>query len=273
MNSRPGSWAALVGRVGLAAVWLIGGWAFEASAQDAASRGLAIARAADRANQGFVGERNTMSMELVNAHGDVTRRKLRVETLEGTPGDAEQGDRTRIVLESPADVQGTKLLTWNHGKRDDDQWLYLPAIKRVKRISGSNKRGSFVGSEFSYEDLASNQVDKFSYKYLDEPVIGGRATFRYERTSRDPESAYSRQVLWLDKQYQLPLQIEFFDRAGALLKRAIFVDHRAYARLWRPSTVTMENLQTKKRTVIRWDDRQLGLALPAEHFDSARLED
>jgi hypothetical protein len=240
-----------------------------AESEDPASRGLAIARAADKANEGFVGERATMAMELVNAHGDVTRRKLDVVTLEGT----DDGDRSKVMFAWPADVKGTKLLTWTHRKGDDDQWLYLPAIKRVRRISASNKTGSFVGSEFSYEDLAGTEVEKFRYKLIDEPKLGGRDTYHLERVPVDANSGYARQIVWLDKQYQNPLRIEYYDRKNVLLKTATLDGYKQYGRLWRAGSITMENVQTRKRSVLAWENRQLGIKLSAAEFDSARLED
>jgi outer membrane lipoprotein-sorting protein len=236
---------------------------------DADRRGLDIAQAADRANQGFGSERATLSMDLVNAHGDVSKRKVAIETLEGTS----DGDRSRVIFEWPPDVKGTKLLTWTHKQREDDQWLYLPAIKRTRRISGSNKTGSFMGSELAYEDLASAEVERFGYRYIDEPTLNGRATFHIERTPRDPNSGYSREVVWLDKEYQNPLRIDFYDRKQALLKTATFAGYRRFDRFWRPASITFENLQTKKKTILTFDNRQLGVKLAPQTFDSARLED
>jgi hypothetical protein len=238
-------------------------------AEDPVARGLTIAQAADKANEGFMGERATMAMVLVNAHGDVTRRKLNVVTQEGTT----DGDRSKVVFEWPADVKGTKLLTWTHKAGGDDQWLYLPAIKRVRRISASNKTGSFVGSEFSYEDLAGTEVEKFRYKLIDEPKLDGRDTYRLERVPVDASSGYARQIVWLDKQYQNPLRIEYHDRAGTLLKVATLEGYKQFGRLWRAGSITMENVQTKKRSVLSWENRQLGIKLPASELDSARLED
>ena len=129
-----------------------------------------------------------MTLELINAHGDVTKRKMVMEVLEGT----DDGDKSRSVFEWPADVKGTKLLTWTHKKGDDDRWLYLPAVKRVKRISSSNKSGSFMGSEFAYEDFSSQEVEKYTYKLLDEPKqarprhLAHRARTRSTRTAATP---------------------------------------------------------------------------------------
>ena len=145
---------------------MVAGRAVAGPAED---KGLEIARKTDKANDGFKGEVSTMEMVLINAHGDRTTRKLTSRGIET----ASDGDRSRIEFEWPADVKGTRMLTWTHRKNDDDQWLYLPAVKRVKRISSNNKSGSFMGSEFAYEDLGSQEVDKYKYKLLaDEPVAG-----------------------------------------------------------------------------------------------------
>lgn len=240
-----------------------------AQTADAERRGLEIAQAADKANQGFASERATLSMDLVNAYGDVSKRKVAIETLEGTT----DGDRSRVIFDWPPDVKGTKLLTWTHKQREDDQWLYLPAIKRTRRISGANKTGSFMGSELAYEDLASAEVERFGYRFVDEPTLDGRATFRIERFPRDATSGYAREVVWMDKEYQNPLRIDFYDRRQALLKTAKFADYKRYDRFWRPATITFENVQTKKKTILTFDNRQLGAKLAPQTFDSARLED
>jgi hypothetical protein len=240
-----------------------------AGPEDLARKGLEVATAAHRANEGFASERATIGMELINAHGDVTSRRLTVETLEGR-GD---GDKSKLVFEWPADVTGTKLLTWTHKAGEDDQWLYLPAIKRIRRIGGSNKTGSFMGSEFAYEDLASTEPEKFTYRYLDEPRLGERSTSRIERFPVDQSSGYARQVVWLDKEYQSALRVEYYDRKNVLLKVASFAGYKPYGRWWRPTSVTMDNVLSKKRSVLRWQSRQIGARLAPQDFDSARLED
>jgi hypothetical protein len=234
-----------------------------------AEQGLAIAQQADRANQGFVSERSSLTMELVNAHGDVTTRRMVIETLEGK----DDGDRSRAVFEWPADVKGTKMLTFTHKRGDDDQWLYLPAVKRVKRISSNNKSGSFMGSEFAYEDLASAELEKFSYKLLGETPVDGRVCWQIERIPADKHSGYGRQVLWMDKEYLNPLRIDYFDRKNELLKTALFSGYRKHGKLWRFGKIEMNNVQTKKRSLLTWNDRQLGAKLDSAAFDSAAMEE
>jgi hypothetical protein len=232
-------------------------------------QGLKVAHEADRANAGFGTERSTLQMELVNAQGEVTTRRLMIESIEGT----EDGDRSRATFEWPADVKGTKMLTYTHKRGDDDQWLYLPAIKRVKRISSNNKSGSFMGSEFAYEDLASPEVEKYSYKLVAEPQIDGRRCFQIERVPLDKNSGYRRQMVWLDKEYLNPLRIEYFDRKDELLKTASFSGYRKLGKLWRFGRIEMVNVQTKKRSVLTWNDRQLGAKLNTAAFDSTALEE
>ena len=237
--------------------------------EDLARKGLEIARAANLANKGFVAEQAVVTMQLINAHGDVTRRKLAIVTLEGR----EDGDRSKVVFEWPPDVKGTKLLTWTHKRGDDDQWLYLPAIKRTRRISGSNKAGSFMGSEFAYEDLVGAEPEKFTYRYLDQVKVAGRDSDHFERFPVDRNSGYGRQVVWLDKEYQNPVRVEYYDRGNVLLKVATPADYRRLGALWRATLVTMENVLTKKRSIFTWESRQLGAPLSPSQFDSARLED
>lgn len=240
-----------------------------ARAETAEQKGLAIARKVDQANEGFVSERATMELELVNAHGDTTRRRMTNEILEGK----DDGDKSKTVIEWPADLKGTKLLTFTHKRGEDDQWLYMPATKRVKRISSNNKSGSFMGSEFAYEDLGSQEVEKYTYKFLEEVKENGRDAWRMERFPVDKASGYARQIIVIDKEYMLPARIEYFDRKNELLKLAVFSDFKRHGKWWKIGKIAVTNVQTKKRSVLTWTNRELGVKLDAARFDSATLED
>lgn len=237
-------------------------------AQSPEQRGLEVAQKVDKANAGFKSEKGELSMQLINAHGDVTNRKLTIEVLEGS----DDGDKSRSTFTWPADVKGTRLLTWAHKKGDDDQWLYLPAIKRVKRIASSNKSGSFMGSEFSYEDFGSQEVEKYTYKLIEEPKYEGRDVWLLERYPVDGSSGYTRQVLWMDKEYKLPVRIDYYDRKRELLKTAVFSEHKKYGSQYRSNKVEMSNVQTKKRSIITWTERRLDVDLQANLFKSEGLE-
>ncbi|MCB9727096.1 MAG: outer membrane lipoprotein-sorting protein [Deltaproteobacteria bacterium] len=241
-----------------------------AFAETPAEKGRRISAEAEKAGDGFKSESSLMTMILINAQGDRVERKMRSRTME-VDGD---GDRAIITFEWPADVKGTKLLTWSHKKDEDDQWLFLPSLKRVKRISSRNRSGSFMGSEFAYEDLGSQELDKYTdYKWLRQETVDGRPVEVIERVPTDRRSGYSRQIVWMDTGYQWPVKIEFYDRKNELLKTMTFSGWKQFGRYWRAGGIKVENHQTKKSSELSWEDRKLGVDVSASEFESANLDE
>ena len=148
------------------------------------SKGRAIAEEADRRASGFQDYRADMVMILRNRNAETGRRDMHIKVLE-MPQD---GERSLIVFDTPRDVKGSALLTHSHASGSDDQWLYLPAVRRVKRISSSNRSSPFMGSEFSYEDMTSSEVDEYTYLYLRDDELLGNRVFVVERYPRTPGS-------------------------------------------------------------------------------------
>lgn len=232
-------------------------------------RGLAIAVEADKRDTGWSDQTAKLRMVLRNRHGEESLRENRSSTLE-VQGD---GDKSLIVFDSPADVKGTAFLSYTHATTPDDQWLFLPALKRVKRISSANKSGPFMGSEFAYEDIASQEVPKFSYKYLADEQIDGRNAFMIERYPQYPDSGYTRQVVWIDQEMYQPLKIDFFDRKNDLLKTLTYHDYKEYlAQFWRPHRMEMVNHQTGKSTTLFWLEYNFKTGLTDRDFDQAALK-
>jgi outer membrane lipoprotein-sorting protein len=239
-----------------------------AVAGTAEEKGLAIATEADRRNDGFGDTSATLVMILRNRHGEESRREIRSKVLETK----DDGDKSLIVFDEPKDVAGTALLTYTHKTGDDDRWLYLPALKRVKRIASSNKSGPFMGSEFAYEDLGSQEVEKYTYKYLRDETLDGHEVFVLERFPKDPESGYTRNVLWIDKAEYRPLKMEFYDRKQSLLKTLSFADYRQYlGKYWRPGKLDMVNHQTGKSTTLLFKDYKFGNGFKDRDFDQNSL--
>ena len=169
-----------------------------------------------------------MVMILRNRHGEESRRRIRLRTLEVD----NDGDKSLTIFDSPKDVTGTAFLNFTHKVGDDDQWLYLPALKRVKRISSSNKSGSFMGSEFAYEDIASQEIEKYTYKWLRDEMYNSVECFVVERYPVDREnSGYSRQVSWLDKEEYRTRKVEYYDRKDAHLKTLTMSDPAIYGKI------------------------------------------
>lgn len=238
------------------------------AAQADAERGLAIAREMDARDRGFGDSTATMKMVLVDASGGERLRELRVKTLEGR----DDGDQLLAIFETPADVRGTVFLSHTHAGRADDQWLFLPAIKRVKRIAPANQSSPFMGSEFSYEDLASAEVEKYTYAYRGDERYEGDAGFLLERVPVDAESGYSRQRVWVDQERYVALKIEYYDRRGEKLKTLTLGDYRQYlGRYWRAHEARMENHQSGKLTILRWEDIGFRQGLGEQDFLPASM--
>ncbi len=241
---------------------------FNLMAQSAAEQGLQIAQEADRRDTGFHDSTAGLQMILRNSQGDESTRLIRVRTLE----QLNDGDKSLTTFDEPADVKGTNFLSFTHKTGPDDQWLYLPALKRVKRISSRNKSGPFMGSEFAYEDLSSQEVEKFTYKYLRDESYNGLDCFVVERYPEDRDSGYTREVAWIDKQAYRPQKIVFYDRKNSLLKTLTYSGYRQYLdKFWRADEMFMQNHQNGKSTRLIWSDYRFKSGLGERDFDRNSL--
>lgn len=242
---------------------------FSVHAQTAQEKGLSIIQEADKRDTGWKDMKTESTMTLRNQHGQVSNRKTRSKILE-VKGD---GDKSLITFDTPADIKGTTFLSHTHALKPDDQWLYLPSLKRIKRISSSNKSGPFLGSEFAFEDLSSQEVEKYTYRFIKDGTIEDRNTFVIERIPQYKKSGYKRQVVWLDKEYYQALKIVFYDRKNTLLKTLTLHDYKQYLnQYWRPSRMEMINHQTKKSTTLTWEKYEFQVGLNKRHFDKNSLK-
>lgn len=218
--------------------------------------------------RGFDNYTADMNMILIDAKGTEFPRQLRVKVLE-VAGDGEQ---SLAIFDAPADVAGIAFLSHTHILKSDDQWLFLPSLKRVKRISPANKTSPFIGSEFSYEDLASPEVEKYTYKYVGDGVVESRASYLLERYPVDDNSGYSRQLVWVDQERHVALKIEYYDRKNSKLKTLHSRGFKKYLdRYWQPSEMSMENHQSGKRSVLNWSNYRYGQDLGAQDFNPSSL--
>lgn len=241
-----------------------------ALASPAQDKALALIKQQDEKNSGFKDYTAAMVMTLKTASGDETVRSLRSGTLEvNTAGD---GDKSYMIFDKPADVRGTAILTHSHVK-NDDQWLFLPAVKRVKRLNSNNKSGAFMGSEFAYEDLSAPIIEKYTYTYLREEKCGDMQCHVIERVPAYENSGYTKNILWIDTKELRTLKIEYYDRKSALLKTLSNSNFKLYKnKFWRAETGTMVNHQNNKSTVLMSKDMQFGVGLKPGDFEPEALE-
>ena len=232
-------------------------------------RGLEIAKQADLKDTGYNDSTARLVMELKNKQGDTSIRHVRVKNLEVE----NDGDKGMSIFDQPADVKGTAFLTYSHSLKADEQWLYLPSLKRIKRISSKNKSGPFMGSEFAYEDISSQEVDKYTYKYIKDETLNDTDCFVIERYPAYQHSGYTRQIVWINKQEYRPEKIVFYDRKNSLLKTLIYTDYKQYlGQYWRADNMHMENHQTGKSTLLSWFDYKFRTGLTDKDFSRNSLK-
>ena len=232
-------------------------------------KGLRIAREASARNDGFKDFTAEMTMVIRDRHGRESVRQMRFKVLE-VP---EDGDKSLFVFDRPADVRGTALLTHAHINAQDDQWLYLPALKRVKRINAAKRSGSFMGSEFSYEDMSSLEVEEYTYKYLRDEPCGALDCTVIEQTPLDGNSGYSRKLVWQDTVELRTWKMELYDRKGSHLKTLTLADYRQFLdRFWRAGEQTMVNHLTGASTVLEWTSFQFQTDLADSEFTRTALQ-
>lgn len=236
---------------------------------EATAKGAAIAAEADRRASGYVDSEESFTMVLRDRRGQERVRTMRAKTLE-RPDD---GDWSLTIFDQPLDVRGTAMLTYSHGLEPDDQWLYLPALKRVKRISSKNRSGQFMGSEFAFEDMSDFMLEKYTYRYLRNEPCGELDCFVSEWVPAYQHSGYSRIEVLHDQDQYRTQRIEFYDHQGEHLKTLHLRNHQLHnERFWRPMELTMLNHQTAKSTLLHYDHIEFGVGLTERNFDQNALK-
>ena len=240
-----------------------------------AQKGLAIAEETSRRDDGFGDFSVEGQMVLKNKAGKESVRKFKTTTFE--IADPTIGDKSIIVFSEPRDVRGTALLTHTKIEPDDDsQWIFLPALKRVKRISSSNRTGKFVSSEFSYEDLGSEEVADNEHVWISDgpcPTDASLTCAMVESTPKNKKSGYSKRVSYTDLDEYRVHKIEFYNRRGDLEKILTFADYKQYeGQYWRAHDMLMENMQTGKSTRLSWGPYTFRAGLSERSFTPQALE-
>lgn len=232
-------------------------------------KAIAIAKERKARDIGWGTNEAKVLMVLKNAQGNEATRELKVMTLEVV----DDGDKALTIFESPRDVKGTAFLSFSHALEADEQWIFLPALKRVKRISSKSKSGPFVGSEFAFEDMTSFEVEKFSYIFLGEEKVNGEECYVLKQTPQYEFSGYSYQKVWIDKSHYRVQKIEFYDQKEALLKTLELSDYKLFKdKYWRPMKSFMRNVQTRKSTYLLTEEMSFDTELTDSDFDKNSLK-
>jgi Outer membrane lipoprotein-sorting protein len=216
-----------------------------------------------------------MRMRLVDRQGRARERSMTFLTLQGTGG---KGDRTLVRFGYPNDIKGTALLVWEHPESDDERFLYLPALGRVRRIAGAEKQESFVGSDLSYEDVGGRDIADYTYAFADPnatwtaPDGGTHAVWALESRARDSAADFPRSVSLVLKDRFVVVHSELFNRRG---ERAKTFDVKRLERvdgIWTVMELAVVNEREKTRTELTTTSIRYNAGLTEEDFSRRVLE-
>lgn len=214
------------------------------------------------------------SMTLVNKKG--RKRERIMQTYEKKSASGE--NRSLLKFLAPKKIFNVGLLTWQHsGETDDDQWLYLPASKRVKRIASAGKKNPFMGSDLSFEDMQPEDLQAHTYKVIGEEGIDGQLCWKIEALPASKKearaSAYGKRYIWLRKDITYPVKMAFYNRRDALVKQASYEQlEQIEGTLWRHNKSVMSTLKKKTSTIVIINKRQIGLEISENQFNQQVLK-
>ena len=211
-----------------------------------------------------------MQLTLVKKNGDKRERKMVSWAMD------EGKDTKKIMFFTyPGDVKGTGFLTWDYDQagKEDDKWLYLPAMKKTRRISGSSsKTDYFMGTDFTYDDMGGRSVDEDKHTLLREETRDGHKCWVVESVPNDPHEVYSRKVTWIRQDSDTGVYCEFYDKLGKLHRVMTVTDLQKVEGFWTVMKMEMKNVQSGHSTQIVVSEPKYDIKVDKSLFTVAKLE-
>ncbi len=214
--------------------------------------------------------KSDLTMTLTNSRGSQRIRKIKQFIKEYKNGD----EKKIMFFTSPADVKGTSFMDWSYGdsNKDDDMWIYLPALKKVKRISSESKSDYFMGSDFTYDDLGDRKPSKDNDKILREETFKGQDCYVVESTPKDPDYMYSKTVTWVVKGEWFGLKKEFYDEDGEHLKTLKVNSYKKINGYWVILNMEMDNIQKDHQTLMVLKNVKIGSGIRNSYFTERMMK-
>lgn len=212
----------------------------------------------------------TIEMTLIQKSGH-----KRVRKLESWAMDVGKDTKKIMFFTYPGDVKGTGFLTWDYDNsaKVDDKWLYLPAMKKTRRISGkSSKTDYFMGSDFTYNDMSTRSVDEEQHKLLREETLGGHKCWVVQSVPNDKDEIYARRVTWIRQDCLMAVKGEYYDKLNKLHRRLTISNIEKVQGFWTMHLMQMENVQTGHKTVIRMGNQRFNVKVSPNLFTVSKLE-
>jgi len=211
-----------------------------------------------------------MNMTLIDADGDTSLRRLQILMIEEN-----DLSRTLTVFKAPASVENTRFLTIENKDRNDDQWIYLPTLRKMRRIAAGERSGSFMGSDFSYADMESRNIDEYNHTLLREESVEGTPCWVVESAplSGIDSGGYSRTITFVDQERHVPLKVEYYDeKTDDLLK---VMKNSAFERIdgiWTPMRITMTTVDSGHRTIMEINQIKQNISIDPGYFTTNFLQ-
>ena len=204
-------------------------------------------------------------MTLINKKG-----KTRSSSLHSITKD--DGTKQMIWLLEPADDKGISFLKIEHDDRDDEMRMWLPAFKKIRRISAKKRSDSFMGSDMSYEDMSSRQLDEFKFILIGQEVYDSIACHLLESIPREHmRTEYSRHITWVDSTLLIPIKEESFDKSGQLLKEKYF-SYTIIKEYQILTKVHVTNRQKNHSTTLNFENIELDTGVKDDLFHERNLK-
>ncbi len=205
---------------------------------------------------------STLTMTLLNKQG-----KKRVRTIKQFSKDMGTVEKNIMYFVTPADVKNTSFMNWTYdSNKADDQWIYLPALKKTKRISSDSKSDYFMGSDFTYDDLGDRKLDADNHKLLKTETVNGVSCYVVESKSKDEDYMYSKTITWINKSNFVGVKKEFYDEDGDLLKILTIKKSMKVSGFWVITHSEMKNVQKNHKTSIVLSNVKLNTGVSETKF-------
>ena len=216
---------------------------------------------------------STISITLIDKNGKTRGREIASYTMkDGTT------DKTVLVFKTPRDVAGISYLSYDYPDKadgstvDSDSWIYLPAMKKVRRVSGSSKDDDFQGTDFTYDDLGNRSLSKDNFAIIGEEKVNGADCWILEAKAKDSKAKVSRRVSWIDKKTFVTYKGEYYDKQNRLQKTLLCENIKQIKGYWTTQKMTMTNVQSNHKTVYEVKDLKYDEKVNESYFTVSALE-
>ena len=216
---------------------------------------------------------STISITLIDKNGKTRGREIASYTMkDGTT------DKTVLVFKTPRDVAGISYLSYDYPDKadgstvDSDSWIYLPAMKKVRRVSGSSRDDDFQGTDFTYDDLGNRNLSKDNFAILGEEKVNGADCWILEAKAKDSKAKISRRVSWVDKKTFVTYKGEYYDKQNRLQKTLICENIKQIKGYWTTQKMTMTNVQSNHKTVYEVNNLKYDEKINESYFTVSALE-